>query len=261
MFLKLVKHELHESFRLLLPMFGGLLLMGGLARGSIWVMEQTENPVFNVFGVMLIGLFFLSCIAAVVAAMILMMVRFARSVHGDEGYLTHTLPVGTHAILLSRVLVSLLGLLCAYATVYLSFRICVSEVHIMQDVREFFSLVFRESGLFGSGHPLLRLGVLLLVSSLSSILQIFAAISIGHSFNTGKTGKSVLFYFVLSFASSLITNLITAILTATKLLQGERDFSQITNLSTALSLSISVILIGVYYFITWIMTRKRLNLA
>ena len=58
MFLKLVKHELHESFRLLLPMFGGLLLMGGLARGSIWVMEQTENPVFNVFGVMLIGLFF-----------------------------------------------------------------------------------------------------------------------------------------------------------------------------------------------------------
>ena len=82
-----------------------------------------------------------------------------------------------------------------------------------------------------------------------------------RSFNTGKTGKSVLFYFVLSFASSLITNLITAILTATKLLQGERDFSQITNLSTALSLSISVILIGVYYFITWIMTRKRLNLA
>ena len=215
----------------------------------------------TIIGTMSIVSFIIACVAAVILTMVLIIIRFSRSVHGDEGYLTNTLPIGTHGIILSRLLVAFVAVLCAFASVYLSYqRRCPSRKTSMQDLGRP-SPVFGASGLFGTGNPAAAWSDWVIVASLASILQIFAAISIGHSFNGKKAGMSVLFYFVLSFASSLITNLITAILTATKLLQGERDFSQITNLSTALSLSISVILIGVYYFITWIMTRKRLNLA
>ena len=59
MFLKLVKHELRESFRLLLPVFGGLLLMAGLARGSIALLEGVNDAAMRVVGVTFVVFFFL----------------------------------------------------------------------------------------------------------------------------------------------------------------------------------------------------------
>ena len=261
MFLKLVKHELHETYRLLLLLFAGLLVMAGLARGSIWIMDLSNNAALKILGVMLIGIFVLSRVATVILTVVLMMVRFARSVHGDEGYLTHTLPVGTHSILLSRLLVSFLAVLSSYAAVYLGFRICTAGVKSVSEIGTVFRLSMQELDI-DPGRGLLKFGVMILVSSLTQILQIFAAISIGHSFNTGKTGKSVLFYFVLSIGSSLVTNLLSLVVMGSQFLsQSQASLSQLTELATYFSLGADLILAGVYYFLTWIMTRKRLNLA
>lgn len=261
MFLKLVKHELHETYRLLLPLFAGLLVMAGLARGSNWIMSESNIAALKILGVMLIGIFVLSCVATVVLTVVLMMVRFARSVHGDEGYLTHTLPVGTHAILLSRLLVSLLAVLSSYAAVYLGYRIFVCGSRIVSEIGSAFRLTMQELEL-DTTSTLLQFGLMLLVGSLTQILQIFAAISIGHSFNTGKTGKSVLFYFVLSVGSSLVTNLLSLVVMGSQFLtQDVENLGQLTDLAFFFSLGAELILSGVYYFLTWFMTRKRLNLA
>ena len=85
MFLKLVKHELRESFRLLLPVFGGLLLMAGLARGSIALLEGVNDAAMRVVGVTFVVFFFLGCGAAVVLTAVFLIQRFTRSVYGDEG--------------------------------------------------------------------------------------------------------------------------------------------------------------------------------
>ena len=67
MFLKLLKHELYAAGRSLLPVFAGLLLMAGLARGSVWMMERLDTKLSNILGWLIIGLFVLFCVAVVVS--------------------------------------------------------------------------------------------------------------------------------------------------------------------------------------------------
>ena len=196
MFLKLVKHELHELLRVLLPIFGGLLLFAGVTRGLIWLMQQNDNPILSVTGGMFIGLFFMSCVACVILTAVLLLVRFAKSVHGDEGYLTHTLPVGVHSILCSRLLVSVLFLAAAMGTAILSVLISTWRLEELSEISEGIGLIFESAGLKSGFWWTILASVF--VQTVTTVLMVFAAISIGHSFNRGKVGFSILFYFALN---------------------------------------------------------------
>ena len=266
MFLKLVKHESHAAARAMLPLLLGLLAMSLLARGSIWLVDTVDSPVTNVIAVFLIGTFFLSCAAMVVTTMILMMVRFAKSVHSDEGYLTHTLPVNVSTILLSHLLVSFVAVLLSFGAVYLGVRIATLGVNSYKAMGLNLSAILNQVGI-DTGSMLLRLGCILGMGILVTILMISAAISIGHSFATGKTGKSVLFFFVLYFAQQLISSVVmVAVIAAeystTASLAMEMDAVN-TIPSTMLWFSMAQLTFfgGVYYFLTWFMTKKHLNLA
>lgn len=261
MFLKLVKHESHAAARAMLPLLLGLLAMSLLARGSIWLVDTVESPVTNVIGVFLIGTFFLSCAAMVVTTMILMMVRFAKSVHSDEGYLTHTLPVNVSTILLSHLLVSFVAVLLSFAAVYAGIRIATLGVDSVKTIGFSISTIFRQAGI-DTGSMLLRLGCILAMGILVTILMISAAISIGHSFATGKTGKSILFFFVLYFAQQMITSVVmVAVLVATGSLDLDASTDTINSAMLWFSTAQYVFFGSVYYFLTWFMTKKHLNLA
>lgn len=260
MFLKLIRYELRELLRILLPVFGGLLLTAGLARGSIALMESTHSQAAEIFSVMLLGLFSLAAGAAVVATLVLAVLRFARSVHGDEGYLTNTLPAGVHAILLSRLLVSVLAILFSCAVVYGSVRLCLAGLELFPDFREILEQAFRQLDL-DLDSTMLRWALMALLGVLALVLRIFAAIAIGHSFNRSKAGMSVLFYFVLSIGTSMVSNLINVVLLSSRMLSSDTSLSQITDMTVYSSLAVSLVSCGVYYFLAWIMTRKKLNLA
>ena len=265
MFIKLVKHELRASFRALIPVYGGLLLMALMARGSVWLIQNEINTATNVLAVMMIVLFGLSCLASLVLAAVLMMVRFARSVHGDEGYLTNTLPVGVHAILLSRLVIAFAAIVLTMGVVYVGVRIVLLGVEGVEEVDAIFSEAFRMLQI-DSGRFLIWTAASGAVSLLSSILMVFAAISIGHSFNTGKVGKSVLFYFVLYAAAQTVSTVVTVVLTVVDsggLIFQEAEPSLATVGSTMMLFTICMNLIfcAVYYLITWLMMKKHLNLA
>lgn len=259
MFLKLVKHELFETFRLLPPVYGGLLLMAGLARGSIALLERADSPALRVVGVTLIIFFYLSCAAAVVLTAVFLILRFSRSVYGDEGYLTNTLPAGVHSILLSRLLVSVLAILFSCAVVYGSIRLCLVGLDLFSGFGEILEELFRRLDL-DLDSTILRWAVMALLGVLALVLRIFAAIAIGHSFNRSKAGMSVLFYFVLSIGTSMVSNLINVVLLSSQMLSSDTSLSQITDMSVYSGIAVSLVSCGVYYFLTWIMTRKKLNL-
>ena len=262
MFLKMVKHEFRASYRALIPLFCGLLLMAGLARLSIFLIDKTDFILVQLFGTLFIGLFVLACVASVVLTMVLMMVRFAKSVHGDEGYLTNTLPVGTHTILLSRLLVSFVALLCAYAALFLGYKICTVGLDGVRDFEKMLESIFGQMGEEGT-WILVRLAGTALIGIISNILMIFAAISIGHSFPNKKVGLSVLFYFVLYFAAQTVS--VIGIFVLSAIVRLRMDELQVANnvssIMTVFSLVMSAIFCVVYYFLTWIMMKKRLNLS
>lgn len=251
MFLKLVKHELRAAVRALFPLLCGLLVMALLTQGSFLLRGSTGSSTNNLITALMIFMFILSCIAMVVTTMILMMVRFKRSVHGDEGYLTHTLPVGVHSILLSRLLISFLAMAVSYAAVYIGVRIAFYQVKLVDAIIDLSIALIAigvEEGLLLQGFALLA------VSFLNMILMIFAAISIGHSFATGKVLKSVLFWFALYALQVVVTTMITFVI---------YDDQALTSLSGNefwFSAGLDVVFCIIYYFLTWYMTKNRLNL-
>ena len=262
MFLKMVKHETRASFRVLLPLFCGILVMGALARLSIWLIEMSDFILVQVFGTLFIGIFALSCIAGVVLTMVLMMVRFGKSVHGDEGYLTNTLPVNTHTIILSRLLISFVALLCSYVVVFLGYKVCTIGIKGAREFEQFFLSAFREAD-SSEIWTMVRLLGTMLVGMLSNILMIFAAISIGHSFPNKKVGLSILFYFVLYFVQQTVSVIGIFVLSAI-LAVGMNELemlNQVPNIIMLFSVFLSLLTIIAYYFLTWIMLRKRLNLS
>ena len=261
MFLKMVKHEFHAAYRALIFVFGGLLLMALLTRGSIWLMSATKQSTpATVFGVMMIGLFILACIACVILTMILMMVRFAKSVHGDEGYLTNTLPVGIHTIILSRLLVSFVAALCSILAVYLSYRIVTFKLRAYGRIESMLSYAFNSQGIEGT-RLLIETICIAVIGILTSILQLFAAVSIGHSFASKKAGMSVLFYFVLYGAMQTVSVMLLFGIFGLSTLSSDVGVQESSDWMMIISGAESLIFGCVFYFLTWRMMKKHLNLA
>lgn len=258
MFLKLLKHELHEASRMLLPIFGGLLLFAAVTRAIIWIMEQSDNSIISVMGVMFVVLFFVACIASVVVTAVLLIIRFGKTVHGDEGYLTHTLPVGVNSILLSRILVTYLALFVSIVVAYVGIRFSLWNVKAAADIGEEFAYMFE---IMGMDSKTLWMTVASYASQLlATVLLIFAAISIGHSFNRGKVGFSILFYFAIESTFSLISAVVMLVMMP-GMLDESADFGAVMGGYGYFAIGLNLLCCVVCYILSWLMTKKRLNLS
>ena len=258
MFLKLLKHELHEAARMLLPFLGGVLLFAAVTRGIIWIMEQSDNAILRVMGIMFVVLFFVACIASVVLTAVLLIIRFGKTVHGDEAYLTHTLPVGVHSILISRLLVTYLALLVSIGIAYVGIRFSLWNVKAASDIGREFAYMFEVMGMDSKT-------IWMMIASyasqlLATVLLIFAAISIGHSFNRGKVGFSILFYFAIESAFSIVSAIFSLVLVP-NLLGESGDFGAVMGSFGFIAIGLNLVCCAVCYFLSWIMTKKRLNLS
>lgn len=253
MFLKYFKHQTHAACRSMLPLLGGLLVMAILARGSIWLMSATASSAVRTISILLLLTFFFGCLIAVIATMILMMSRFKKSLYSDEGYLTHTLPIGLNTILFSHLLISFLAVVASFATVYLGFRIVVLGVDSIAQLGNFVQRLL-DSLDVETGSMLLQALSMTALSILSWILLLWASVAIGYSFDNGKSGKSVASFFVLYFAQQIISAIILSLFPGV----AEGDAVQ-----TYLWVSIGEYLFfcAVNFGLTWYMTTKRLNLA
>ena len=257
MFLKMLKYEFRAMFRALLPLFGGLLLGGLVTRFCIWMEDRTDASALQVFGILIITIFFIGCAAAVVLTAVLSVVRFARTVHGDEGYLTNTLPVSVHTILLSRVLVSLVSLILAAGVVVLSVMICTFHLSDVKDLGKLIMELLHRMNL-ETGTLAIRIVLTALTALMTLILELFAAISIGHSFANRKVGMSVLFVFVLYIARQIISSIVlTALMGGSIVMITMEDTAKWMWGIIALEAGLSL----VFYFLNWVMIKKRLNLA
>ncbi|MBQ1411383.1 MAG: hypothetical protein IIY94_08925 [Oscillospiraceae bacterium] len=255
MFLKLFKHESHAAIRSVLPLLGGLLAAAALARGSIWLMGTTDSTAVKTITALLLMMFFFGCFVAVIATMILMMVRFKKSVYSDEGYLTHTLPIGLNTILLSHLLISFLSVVASFVAVYLGFQIVVLKVDSLETVSSFLRRVMNALDI-ETDSLLLQLVCVGALNILTWILMIWAAIAIGHSFDNGKTGKSILFFFVLYIGFQIVSSITLTLL--------PDDLDTVNLAASTILWYVSgeyLVTCIVNYFLTWLMTKKRLNLA
>ena len=242
MFWNLVRYEFKNVNKWYLALYGAVLALSGL----IGIQAKTYNnlPIKESQPILLIFLalvFSGLMITLGISTLILIIRRFKGSVYDRQGYLTLTLPVSEHQIILAKLLGAFIWSLISSAVLVLSIYIIL--VTIEPNFLDF--LTFKD--LFQHYQDSIGLSLIsYILSTISGILCIYLAISIGQLFNEYRTALAVLAYIVIQIVLGFVG------------LNLRID----TNFNMMLTYEIfkDLILIAVFYLGTYYILRNKVNL-
>ena len=261
---KLMKHEFRATGRVLLPLFGILLLAALAARFSVGFLLETNSWFLNLVGSLLTLAFFLAILAVCLMALITMVNRFRTNLLGDEGYIMFTLPASVHQQIWSKLIVSAVWFIAAGIAVVAASFILVAQQGFWQEILWGFRQIFQ--GLtayyaFNGTAFLLELLGLVFVSCCVLCLAFYAAMAIGHSFANHKVLYSVLSFLGLQFVMQLLSGGLLVGTNYNRIFVLPSQDAVLAMHSAMLTLIASTAVFGaIYYVITVLFLKKRLNL-
>lgn len=267
MLVKLMKQDLRATGRVMLPLYLAAIVLAALTRlMNVFQSGALDSRFWNIFSAITAFLVGFAIVALVIMTFVMMVWRFYKNYMTDEGYLMFTLPVRTGELIFSKLITTLIWYLCTGVVVVLSVLILGAggngSIEIM-GVGEFFEAFSRSQQ---TGAALVSI-LMVLVTGISSVLQLYASMAIGQSFKKNKVFMMVVFFFVFSIAASVVSSVFStqSIVGASNMLSEAYAFSADTVYKSAMRvLWTSIIVQGcwavVYYLITHLMLSKRLNL-
>ena len=201
MFWNLVRYEFKNVNKWYLALYGAVLALSviiGLQASAIKMLSsQDQESIMLVFQAFIFGGLI---ITMSISTLILIIRRFKASVYERQGYLTLTLPVSEHQIILAKLLGAFLWSLLSAVVFILSIYIFLvtvdPQIIDVYMIRYFF------------GHYLDSIGLSLIsyiFSTVAGILCIYLSISIGQLFNEYRTALAVVAYIVIQTILGFIT--------------------------------------------------------
>ncbi len=197
MFLKLMKYEMKACSRFGLWVLTAILLAGLVLGSSVSLLSSFQNDDKYLFLQMTAGLMsamaYFVLIGSATVMVLLLLLRFYKTMVTDEAYLTLTLPVSTSSLLLSKLLTAMIWTLFSGLAIVAAIFIVLSMISqfvpnsfILSDVLQQLSEaltqtlpnVFAEAGL-SYFFTLLLLLLIGLASAAESVFSVFMAILIG----------------------------------------------------------------------------------
>ena len=155
MFWKLVKYELQSVRKWYLGIYGIAILLsiplGLMLRKSIFVTEQSHQEPSLLFFAFFTLMVFATIIVwgtIYIATIVLIVRRFAKTVFGREGYLTNTLPVSAHQLILSKLLVAFILDIISSLVILLSIGIIAAFCLDILLATSYFGQILKEIGAF-----------------------------------------------------------------------------------------------------------------
>lgn len=272
---KLIKHEWKSTYKagclmlfltLLLTLFGWLSF-----RTPLW--QQLSNETYQYS---FSPLDFISIVSLLMYAFMLMGVscgiviylgvHFYQTMYTDQGYLTHTLPVGRHQLLCSKILVSGIWLLLTSIFVLLSsLVVACSLVSVVLpdgytlaslwkeysgDIMRFFSILGEEMGV--DLGKFLAMGIVeVVIGSFLSVAILFGSITLGQLFSKVRILMAIVCYVVVTVIINMITSLVQSILSLNSL-----DLGAAMDVGVIVEAVAAVLL----YFVSYRIITKRLNM-
>lgn len=171
----------------------------------------TENQLQEIFFTAAMVFYVLGVFALFVVSYVYMCVHFYKTMYSDQGYLTHTLPVGQMSIFNVKLLVSLCWLMLSLIIMFVSiFALgCAANRGFSFDA-DFDMLMVDFQNLFGMSLHTFSIYMIfaMILSCLQYLLMVFASGSIGQLFTKHKVGASIgagiVFYMSGQIVSSII---------------------------------------------------------
>ncbi|MDE5565678.1 MAG: hypothetical protein K2I77_01710 [Anaeroplasmataceae bacterium] len=248
MFLKVFKYDFMAVIKKFVPVTIIVGVLAILAR-LVNLLVDASNAL-NTIIVLVNVLFVFSLVLLFVYNIIMLITRYTKSLFRDQGYLTHTLPVSKHQLLLSQLLVAISTTIITVLLVFVSILIAYASKGWLNAFRTIIEFFGKEIPSDVAGTIVLAIFVMIF-SSLQSIFVIYFGISLGHSHFKNKTLLSVVYCIAIGYGLGFVFNLINALFL-------NSIYSVNTYLTATLIESIITCIAG--YFLTIFMMQKHLNL-
>lgn len=281
---KLIKHEFLDTYKLLCVYYAVIAVLTIIC--SITINDtHTSIDLHSTYGILYEIIILVISAAYMIMLSILGLItilvlcsQFNKTMYGDRGYLTHTLPVSKGSILAAKYIVSMVWCIASLLVIYLSILVFCS----FESGKNLFTVSWEEFigvpcdfldtyfvNTFGIG--LVPFIVLFVILILVTVLHIFsflwACISIGQLANEKRKLLGIISGICLLFAEFFIKRGIRQWL--------HLSFDDILDMIVVpvknspignQSVIVSGILIGLAFFavetfITWFISSKKLNLA
>lgn len=261
---KLIKHELKATSRLLVPLYIALLCISVINHFTF--NYGAEEGVFAVITGFLFMIQSLFTVTIVIITIIFMIARFYKNFLSNEGYLMFTLPVSSHKLILSKLIVTLFWTFISALSVAISwFIVSVSANNInlfsftMQTVQTLFEELNTTFG-FGWVTVFIQLVVLGILFLVGNILLVYTSIAIGQLFKKYKLVISFVFYIVIRIIIQVLT--VSGIVGLEYTLGLNETIFTASNANIILLASIITGFIGctIFYTATNYIFKRKLNL-
>lgn len=283
MILKLFKYDCRGVGKKLLPLYVLTLAFAVMTRFSLsGLFNRFQNIeynsqyemsmsdiVFNTFASLTIGISWILIFAVFFVTFFIIVIKYGRSVFGEEGYLTNTLPITSSQIIITKVLNYYLWNFVATVVVILALIIMYLHADMIPfTFSEAWDAIVRAYDMIppevlAKGYFLLFLSfVLIILSPIVSILQVYFSIGIGSQFKN-KFIMSIVAYFGVSFIVGQIVNIPMSIyfVAIGDRMQGSGEQVLSAMIVVMLMSLAAVIISGIgYFFGTKYFMDKKLNL-
>ena len=211
---KLLKYEFKATCRI----YGGLYLAILAAAALLGAFFRFPALASDFPIVVVTTVYLMLCVAIAVITALTIIQRFTRNLLGREGYLMHTLPVTPAQLILSKLISSMVWLLCSILVIALSlgvFFLCgmLNVNGLFSDwasaVRDFRQLAdILQHVLNVSGFMLLLTAIEWLATLVCSILCLYTACMIGHQFKQHFALVGIAAFVVLNVVQNQLLNLL-----------------------------------------------------
>ena len=274
MFAKLLKYEWRATrgmVGLLCLICLSAALVGGLAmRYLVWVSElDSQSNAFIVLSVLTMIFAFIAIAICCVAMELYAVWRFYKSRFTDEGYLTFTLPVTTHQILLSSFVNCLICMVCALAALMAGYLVLLllgfsalegffpSLWEVMPLAMENLWRLF--SGETGAFLAQLALGVV--AGVLNSTVMMMLAVTIGSILaKKHKVLAAIGVYYGINMVMSLITSVLGVVLGLSVYSSQSSSMDVLSSMMLMESGLFLIVAVG-GYFLMYALVHRKLNLT
>lgn len=257
---KLMKHEFRATGRIALPLCGVMLALSVLAGVSARALNGQETIGWiGTLGVVSIFLFIMSLFAVGVAVFVTLIQHFKKSMLGDEGYLTMTLPVSLHELLLSRLFTALIWYAAVYVLSFCAIGLMLALSGALQmnavELQQLTEAMRKALGEIGAG-TLLKMLIAMLGGGTFLTLLFYADFSMARAF-----GKRRALYEIVAF---IVILLILRLCGYVSVQYRVAVFGSVmpsgSNLLTWVELAETWLMNAVLYGLTYFFLRRKLNL-
>ena len=212
---KLIKYDFMDVSKLIIPFYIGMGVMGIVIRIFWFVLlnEKIDERVrisTGVFQVMSYFGYAIAIIGIILMTYYAVIIRYYRSIYGNEGYLTNTLPIETYEIILAKLLTFLSWFVVNGIIIFFTFWFIIPVEGIIK-ANIFRPEVLHEIETFlrhSVGATLIIAIISMLVMTIEKILFLFLCVSIANMVKSYRILTGIGAYIILGGIIGLIKQVI-----------------------------------------------------